>query len=87
MLSPIRQFRHMRWALPPIKNMAIFVVGIGFLLSACSVRSLPQLNSGADPADPKARSNPSAYQTVVGGYVAARPASPILPGANSKAEP
>ena len=87
MFALLRQFRHMRRALPPIENTTLFVVGIGFLVSACSAGPLPRLISGADPADPKARSHPSAYQPVAGGYVASRPASPVLPGANSKAEP
>ena len=83
MFALLRKFRHMRRALPPIKNAALAVVGIGLLVSACSVGPLPRLISGADPADPKARTRPSAYQPVTGGYVAARPASPVLPGSNA----
>ena len=91
MFALLRKFRHMRRALPPIKIAAICAAGLGFLVSACSVGPLPRLISGADPADPKARTRPSAYQPVAGGYVAARPVSPVLPGADvgtgAKAKP
>lgn len=83
----LRHFRQMRRALPPITTAALCAAGLGFFVSACASGPLPRLNSGADPGDPKARIRPARYQPVTAGYVAARPASPVLPGADAKAKP
>ena len=85
MFAFLRHFRQMRRALPPIKKTALCGAGLGLFVSACASGPLPRLNTGADPADPKARTRPSTYQAVTDGYVAARPASPVLPGADAGA--
>ena len=85
MFAFLRHFRQMRRALPPIKKSALCGACVGFFVSACAGGPLPRLNAGADPADAKVGIRPASYQSVTDGYVAARPASPILPGANAGA--
>ena len=85
MFAYLRHFRQMRRALPPIKNSALCGACLGFFVSACAAGPVPRLNAGADPADAKVRVRPTSYKPVTDGYVSARPASPILPGANGGA--
>ena len=85
MFAVLRRLRHQCWAFPSIKSTALYPFCLCWLLASCASGPLPKLSAGADPADPKGRTPGIGYQSVTDGYVAGRPASPVLPGADAGA--